>query len=191
MEKKPRWNRAAVLTVAGELADHAGLGALTLTSLAQTLGLRPPSLFNHVESLADLIRGLALVALEELATRIENAVTVPGTPEVALTAMMEAYRNYVREHPGLYAATLAFPATQTTRDPEWALLDRRIMDTGLGLAGKFGLQGAEGIHALRGWRAFAHGFSDLERQRGFGIPLDTDDSYRRGVQALTPPPKGG
>lgn len=185
-EKKIRWNRATVVAAAGDLADAEGLAAVTLTRLAQGLGIRPPSLFNHVESLADLVRYLALGALAELVDRLEGAVTAQETASGALEALMQAYRGYVRQHPGRYAATLALPVAQVQNDPEWRALDDRILAVGRGLAARFGLEGPAAIHALRGWRALAHGFSDLERQGGFGIPLDCDESFRLAVHALTP-----
>jgi len=185
-EKKIRWNRATVVAAAGDLADAEGLAAVTLTRLAEVLGIRPPSLFNHVESLADLVRLLALGALADLVDRLEGAVAAQETAPAALEALMQTYRTYVRQHPGRYAATLALPVAQVQNDPEWKALDERILEVGRGLAARFGLEGPAGIHALRGWRALAHGFSDLERQGGFGIPLDADESFRLAVQALTP-----
>lgn len=185
-EKKTRWNRTTVVAAAGDLADTEGLGAVTLTRLAEVLGIRPPSLFNHVESLADLVRRLALGTLSDLVESLERAVAAHDEPSQALGAFMEAYRSFVRRHPGRYAATLAYPVAHWQSDPEWKTLDQRILDVGGNLAARFGLEGPAAIHALRGWRALAHGFSDLERQGGFGIPLDGDESFRLAVQALTP-----
>lgn len=188
MEKKPRWNRASVVAVAGDLADAHGLGALTLARLADELGIRPPSLFNHVDNLGDLIRQVALGALADLATDLEAAVASHEEPPRALAALMEAYRSYVHRHPGRYAATLAVPVAHGQNDPAWKALDERILGTGRSLAARWGLEGAAAVHALRSWRALAHGFSDLERQGGFGLPLDQDESFLWAVQALTPRP---
>lgn len=187
-EKKVRWNRAAVVTRAGDLVDREGLGALTLTRLAEDLGIRPPSLFNHVDSLAGLVRDIAADAVEQLVGRLEAALDLPHTPAQGLLTLMETYRAYVRQHPGRYAATLAIPATVASRDPGLASGETRFMAAGLGLAREFGLTGTDAVHALRGWRALAHGFSSLEQNRAFGIPLDGDESFRRAVEALTPAP---
>ena len=186
MEKKPRWNKVMVVEAACRLADSEGLAAVTLTRLAETLGIRPPSLFNHVESLADLVHEMALSALGNLVAEWEQALAGPGTAAEALVRLMLAYRGYVKAHPGQYAATLALPAALAQKDERWAQVGERIVSSGLALAARFGLEGAAGIHALRGWRALAHGFSHLERQGGFGIDLDVEESYLRAVAALTP-----
>lgn len=178
--KKNRWNKERVVTLAGELIDREGLTALTLTRLADTLGIRPPSLFNHVTSLAGLVRDLALVGTLALADRLE--AEAPGS----LNQMLAGYRGFVRDHPGLYAATLAVSRAQAVADPELAGAENRILAVCLRVADGFGLQGQEALHTIRAWRALAHGFSDLERQGGFGLPLDLDESYRRAVAALTP-----
>ena len=180
-EKKIRWNKTRVLSLAAGFVDSEGLAALTLTRLADTMGVRPPSLFNHVDSLAGLIRDLALLGTSSLAECLENV----GTP-ASLEQMMNAYRSFVREHPGLYSATLALPRAQAFADPELSGAENRILEACLKVAKGFGLEGQEALHTLRTWRALAHGFSDLERQGGFGLPLDLDETYRRAVAALRP-----
>ena len=121
-----------------------------------------------------------------MAIRVERAQAVTADPQDALQAMMAAYADFGRRHPGRYAATMAVPAAQAAQDAEWLEVDRRMVGSGLALAARFGLTGAEALHALRGWRALAHGFVDLERRGGFGLPLDSQESYRRAVEALSP-----
>jgi len=185
--KRARWNRASVVERAGDLADQEGLDALTLTRLAEVLGIRPPSLFNHVDSLGGLIRDLAVDAMGRLADQLEAKLAEPHSPEQGLLGMMDDYRSFVHAHPGRYGATLAAPAALAVEDPTFASVESRFMELGLRLAGEFGLKGDDAVHTLRAWRAIAHGFSNLERNQGFGIPLDCDESYRRAVAALTPP----
>ena len=45
-----------IVTEAALLADRDGLGALTLADLAAHLGVRSPSLYNHLDGLPDLAR---------------------------------------------------------------------------------------------------------------------------------------
>lgn len=187
VERKNRWNKASVVALAGDLADREGLETLTLTRLAEAMGVRPPSLFNHVDSLAGLVRDLALAATEALATDIEAAL-LPGNPGASLARFMDAYRRFVLEHPGRYATLLRIPRAQAFADPGLAAAEERILGAALEVASGFGLGGDDALHAVRSWRALAHGFSELERQGGFGLPLDLDDSYRRAVRALTPLP---
>ena len=182
--KKIRWNKASVITLAGDLADAEGLDAVTLTRLAEAMGVKPPSLFNHIDSRNDLVRELALAATLQLAALVESSA--PSTPVEALERMMAAYRAFVSGHPGRYEASLVVSRQQASTDGELHSAEERVVAVGLKVAAGFGLAGPQAIHALRGWRAMAHGFCDLERRGGFGIPLDCDESYHRAVQALTP-----
>jgi len=42
----------------------------------------------------------------------------------------------------------------------------------------------DAIHAVRIVRAALHGFVSLEREGGFAMPIDVDESYRRLVNTL-------
>src|ERR1700722_14839351 len=70
--KKPTPKRvglsaASVLDEAAKLADERGYDQLSLAELATRFRVQPPSLYNHIDSLESLKRGLALRALRELA----------------------------------------------------------------------------------------------------------------------------
>ena len=48
----------------------------------------------------------------------------------------------------------------------------------------YGLEGESAIHAVRAIRSALHGFVTLEREGGFGLPVDIDDSFDRLVSML-------
>ena len=52
---------AAVVRAAADLADAKGIDALTLGEVAARLGVRTPSLYNHIAGLDGLRRDLALL----------------------------------------------------------------------------------------------------------------------------------
>jgi AcrR family transcriptional regulator len=171
---------AAVVGAAAELADAEGLEALTLARLAGSVGVRTPSLYNHVASLDDVRRRVALVALVELGDALRDA-TVGRAGDDALTAMAHAYRAYARAHPGRYAATQRAPAAG---DDERATAAARAVDVLLAVLRGYGLEGDDAIHAARAVRSALHGFVALESGGGFGIPVALDESFDRMVAAL-------
>jgi AcrR family transcriptional regulator len=93
-----------VVASAAELADETGFASVTMGLLASRLGVRPPSLYKHVDSLADLQHRLATLAMTEFGEAIGDAVQGQAGLN-ALTAMLTAARAYVTAHPGRYAAT--------------------------------------------------------------------------------------
>jgi AcrR family transcriptional regulator len=171
---------ASVVAAAAGIADADGLDALTLARLATSVGVRTPSLYNHVASLDDVRRRVALVALVELGDALRDA-TVGRAGDDALTAMAHAYRAYARAHPGRYAATQRAPAAG---DDERATAAARAVDVLLAVLRGYGLEGDDAIHAARAVRSALHGFVALESGGGFGIPVALDESFDRMVAAL-------
>ena len=98
-------DRAAVVEAAAVLADAEGLEQLTLARLAHDLGIRTPSLYNHVEGLDGLRRELALLGLALLEARMARA-TVGKARVDAVLALAKTYRGFAHEHPALYTTSL-------------------------------------------------------------------------------------
>jgi AcrR family transcriptional regulator len=171
---------ASVVAAAAEIADADGLDALTLARLAATVGVRTPSLYNHVGSLDDVRRRVALVAVRELAETMRDAA-VGRAGEDALIAVAAAYRDYARRHPGRYDATQRAPAAG---DDELTVAAGVAVEVLLAILRGYGLEGDDAIHAARGVRSALHGFVALEAGGGFGLPVDLDESFARMVATL-------
>jgi AcrR family transcriptional regulator len=171
---------AAVVAAAADLADENGLDAVTLAAVAGAVGVRTPSLYNHVGGLDDVRRGVALTALREIGDALRDAA-VGRAGDDALTAMAHAYRSYAREHPGRYAATQRAPAAD---DAELSAAGARAVDVLLAILRGYGMDGDDAIHAARAVRSALHGFVALETGGGFGISVDLDESFDRMVAAL-------
>ena len=170
----------AVVGAAAELADAEGLDALTLARLAGAVGVRTPSLYNHVGSLDDVRRRIALLAVRELGDALRDAA-VGRARDDALVALAHAYRAYARAHPGRYAATLRAPAAG---DEELGAAAGRAVEVLLAVFVGYGIEGEDAIHAARAVRSALHGFVALETGGGFGLPVELDESFDRMVAAL-------
>jgi AcrR family transcriptional regulator len=173
-----RLSREAVVEAAAVLADEEGLEALSLSALASRLGIRTPSLYNHVDGLAGLRRELALLGIRELGRRLGRAA-IGKTTDEATFAIARAYREFVKERPGLYAATVRSSRLSYPEDPAFQAAEGEIFETVLAVLASYGLRGDEALHAARGFRSTVHGFATLEVAGGFGIPLDLDESFER------------
>ncbi len=171
----------AVVDAAAELADSEGLEAVTLASLAKRLNVKPPSLYNHLDGLEGVRRALALKALREIGSRITRAA-VGQARDDALIAIAAAFRDFAREHPGLYAASLRAPGLD---DDELVTAGNEIVTVVGAVLSGYGLEGNDALHATRGLRAIIHGFVSLESAAAFGLPLDLDESFRRLLRAFT------
>jgi AcrR family transcriptional regulator len=178
----------AVVAAAADLADADGPGALTLAGVAAHLGVRTPSLYNHVAGLDDLHRRLALLVMTELADRLRSAAVGLAGPD-AVRALLRAARDYALAHPGRYGFVARAPGTVDNpaagaSDTELAQAAGQVVDVFLAGLRAYGLTGDQAVHAVRALRSAVHGFVMLETGGGFGLPQDLDDSFATLVELL-------
>jgi AcrR family transcriptional regulator len=171
---------AQVVDAAAAIGDADGLEAVTLAAVAHALGVRSPSLYNHVAGRDGLLRALALRALGELAAALREASVGRAGPD-ALAAAAGAYRAYARAHPGRYAATLRAPVPG---DAEHAAAAEEVLAVMLAVLRGWELRGEAAVHAVRTVRSALHGFVALEAAGGFGLPVDLEASFARLVATL-------
>ena len=169
-----------VVDAAARIADAEGLDAVTLARVAGELGVRAPSLYNHVDGRRGLLGALAVRGVRGLTTALRDAA-VGRSGADALTATARAYRAYAHAHPGLYAASVAAPAPG---DAEHQAAAQETVDVVFAVLRGWSLEGDDAVHAARAFRSAVHGFVLLEAAGGFGIPVDLDDSFDRLVATL-------
>lgn len=176
-----------IVSVAAEMADSEGVEAVTLASLSERLGIRPPSLYNHVSGLSGLRQQLAVVGLRQLTDAIAAAIEAAEDKSSSVgsdaediayadSVMIEVAREYLafaRKHPGLYELTLRSPQEQ---EVEYVAESERLIGLLLGALKPYGLEHDRAVHIIRGFRSYLHGFASLEQKGGFGLPLEVDDS---------------
>lgn len=170
-----------VIAEAADVADAGGWDALSLAAVAARFGVKLPSLYKHVASVAALREGVATLATRELADAMSDAALGRAQGD-ALTAVAHAYRDYAKRHPGRYAATVAAPRDDATEHLAAAATAVRVVSATI--AG-YGLAGEDAIHAIRAVRAALHGFVSLEVGGGFGLPEDVGVSFDRLVNGLS------
>jgi hypothetical protein len=152
---------------------------MSLSSLALDLDRHTSSLYNHVEGLDGVLRGIALRGVVELGDVLQ-AAAVGRSGRDGLGAMAHAMRRFARTWPGRYAAAQrAYPD-----DPEIAAAGGRVIAVFVAVLRGWDLEGDEAIHAVRVVRSALHGFVALELNGGFGMPLDLDETYDRLVDVL-------
>ncbi len=170
-----------VVEAAAQVADRDGLDALSLASVASTLGVRSPSLYHHVDGLAGLRRQLSIHASGLLAAEVADSAVGLESAE-ALRAIAEQLRSFARRHPGLYDSFLPSPTPQ--EDPEVAAALARPTTVVGSVLVEMGVDPATVIPLIRALRASVHGFVHLEMRGGFGLPDDIDDSFATTINLV-------
>lgn len=173
MTRRAGLDKVAVIEEAARLIDEEGLEQLSFGHLAERLGVRVPSLYNHVAGLPGLKRDLAVYCLRDLLGPLTRAVMGKARAE-AIFALADAFRGYGGAFPGRYTLTLPAPDPD---DKEWQELGRQNVELVRAVLASYKLGEEETIHAIRSLRSIVHGFISLEITGGFALPVDLDASF--------------
>ena len=118
--ERARLTRRAVVDRAIQLADSAGLDALTIRKLAHELGVTPMALYWHFRSKDELLDGLAEQVWSEIDVDVDPGALWPDQ----LRGLLESLLQVLRAHPAAPALLLHketqnesfLRATETTLD---------------------------------------------------------------------------
>lgn len=173
--------RDSVVEAAAAMADEVGLKSLTLAALAERLGVKQPSLYKHLDSLADLHRSVSLLAKRELGEAISRAA-VGRSGADAIFAMSHAYRKWAILHPGRYDVSQTPPAPGDVEDETTMMA---AIQTIADVLTAYQLEGDDSVDAIRAFRSILHGFVSLETSGGFALKADVNRSFDRLIEGFT------
>jgi hypothetical protein len=136
--------------------------------------VRAPSLYKHVDGLADLQHRIATLAMTELGEAARDALQGRAGID-ALRALLTATRAYVTAHPGRYTATVG--AEFTGPDDPLLTASARVLASIAAVLRGYGIGDDEMDHAIRTIRCTIHGFAALQASNGFQWSGDPDESF--------------
>src|SRR5215207_597432 len=166
-ERRAPLSRARVLETAVDLADTAGIDALTIRRLAERLGVEPMSIYYHVPNKEAILDG----AVEVVFAEIEQAAGGFAVPETdaawksSLRTRILAARTVMLGHPWA-------PGVLDSRT-DLGLTTARYVDSVVGTLRSGGLSYDLIHHAMHALGSRAYGFS---QELGEGEGDDSDDS---------------
>lgn len=173
-------SRDAIVNAALTFLDREGWDALTINALANQLGTKGPSLYNHVHSLDDLRRTVRMRVVGDIIDML-NTVGQGRTPDDAVMVMAAAYRSYAHHHPGRYSAFTRMPLGGD--DPEFTQATHDAAAPVISVLASYGLDDEAAFYAaLEFWSAM-HGFVLLE-MTGVMSGIDTDAVFTDMVMRL-------
>ncbi len=169
-----------VIASAVALADAAGLDTMTLGAVARSLGVSVPSLYKHVDSLADVRRSIGLRAARSLREKLATSA-VGKSGRDALGAMAMSYREWASTHPGQYQAIQSAPDPE---DAEMLLAAGDVVATISAVLSGYHLSEDATIDAIRFVRSVLHGFVGLVQAGGFKLDRDVEASFAAMIDGL-------
>jgi AcrR family transcriptional regulator len=180
MPARPRTSREAIVAAASALLEADGIEAVTMSAVAERVGVRGPSLYKHVDGWGALIRAVASQVTADLSEAIEGATASRREPRAGIRAAAVAYRRFVHAHPNGYGLLFAHLA------PDWLPPSDAIAAVGRPLVGAMEkLVGPDrALEAARTLAAWAHGFVSMELAGAFRLGGDVDAAFAYGIEAV-------
>lgn len=168
-----------ITRAASQMIAEVGCSQFSLRDLAARLGVRPSSLYNHVNGIGEINVAVALDASAQMNHRL--SAVLQGLPkEEAFLRGLTEYRAFAAENPELYKLLYRLHGA----NEENAALIRRAaihsVEPLRNVVKQFGLGDSDMIHYMRYLRSVLYGFLTLTGE-GFllrgGVPRDESYSF--------------
>jgi AcrR family transcriptional regulator len=170
----PSSRRAQIVIAARRLLEDDGPEALSMRNVAAEIGIRAPSLYEHVADKRALESAIIAAGLHEQGVALRAALVgdAAGDP---LTAIAQSWRRWAHAHPHVYGLIYA-------RDLDRS--DAAVAESELFAGAPLReICGGDLVTARVIW-AFAHGMVNLELTDRFPPGTDVETLWVRGLDAL-------
>lgn len=173
-------DREQLILTAWEMVEAEGSESLSLGRLAAKLGIKAPSLYNHIKNKAALIRAVNEMTQRRLFSSLNEVIQQENT-EAQLLAIANTYRAFALAHPTVYM--LAFSTVEAEARPDADEQERAVLPL-QAIITQLVKDEAHALPFLRGFWALVHGFVMLEINQQFRRGGSLDDAYIQSVQAF-------
>lgn len=174
-------NKKAIVDASIELIEEEGNRAFSLNELARRLGIKPASLYNHIENMQELI-GEVGYRIAVMIKQAELDAIAGKHRDEALFALSDAYRAFAREHIDLYKVIMGM---QKDKNACTESAHSELIEPIIQVLSDYRIEESEIVHWQRILRATMHGFIAHEYAGGFRhFPAEHDDTYHKAIKTI-------
>ncbi|QAA32256.1 TetR/AcrR family transcriptional regulator [Clostridium manihotivorum] len=175
--QKRNLTKEKIIQVAFSLSDEIGLNNLTFPKIAEQLGIKYPSLYNHFNNMEDLKIAMTIALLNDLNSMLAKRL-IGKSGETAVREFSNAYREFALENRTAYWLFMNIPHTgdekvyllaKETTNIIYQILDFYIKDK------------TQLAHKGRALRSLLHGFVSLYSFGYFHGEVDLEESFQSMV----------
>lgn len=173
-------SKEEIIEKAAMLANERGLAYLSVTTLSEYLGIKKPSLYNHMKTIDDVYKNIMIYGWKKVSEEIVKEICLKD----AKTNLMEYGRKvykFALDNPGVFEAMLWYNKYS----------DDVLLEATEGLYTFFfkqtdslGIDREIANHLLRTYRAFLEGFIMLQIHNSFGNPISIEESFEISMNVL-------
>lgn len=147
-----------ILAEAVACMESTGQPVVSLHEVARRLGVKTPSLYNHIKNTKELRYEIFQYAIGQFVAN-QRAATANKRKDEAVRAFAEAYHTFAVENKGLYRLIMSIPLEEDDRAKEVAI---PLLETVVEILKDYGLTEESVAHWQRVLRAILHGFISEE-----------------------------
>lgn len=171
-------DRETIIATARQMIEDEGVDKLSLRSLAESLGVKAPSLYRYVRNKTALLRAINEGTTRQMMDALYHAADDKDSATERLMAVAKAFRHFVHENPACYMLSANTPNDETRPDAdEREALVLPLQQIFTDITGK-----DDSLAGIRGAYAFLHGWAILEVteqfERGGNLEADFERSFR-------------
>ena len=176
---RARTSLDAIVVAARQILESDGLPAVTMSRVAETVGVRAPSLYKRVADRDTLIRAVSDSVVADLSRALDRALETDD-PRRDLRNAANSYRSFVLRNPNGYRLLFADLPADASPDPAMvAAVGLPIVRAIARLIGE--PKAVEGARTMVAW---AHGFVSMELAGAFRLGGDVDAAYSFGIESI-------
>ena len=164
---KPAIDQELIVDTALSLIKGEGLDAVSLSRVAEELGVTQPALYHHLDGVVDLWRLIGLRSRAMLAERLRHAC-MGRSGYAALEAVSHAWLDFATDQPGLYHADDRYPCAG---DPEVEAAVAEVVGILEAALRSFGLGEDDQRSAALTLRNALHGHCTFQLRDGHPLPF--------------------
>lgn len=169
-----------VICRAAQIANEVGIENITLKMLADDLGVKSPSLYNHIEGLEDLKNQLMIYGWKQMEQKImQSVIGISGYD--AIKAGCYSFYEYATENPGVFNAMLWYNKFQNSETIE---ATSGLFSILFKVTSSLNISDENCNHIIRTLRGFLEGFSLLVNNKAFGNPISIEESFELSLNVL-------
>ena len=174
-------SREKVIAEACAIANEEGLNAVTITNLANRLGIKKPSLYNHIKDQEDIFGGIMIQGWNHVSNEICQEIT-NDDPKEAINELSHGIYDYAIANPGIFEAMLWY---NTYENEGLKLVSEGLYTFFFSQTDKLGIERNMANHLLRTYRSLIEGFILLVIHNSFGNPVSIEESFQISIDMFT------
>ena len=180
--KEKSLSRQDVIAAAICCIDRGGASALGVSQVARFLGIKPPAIYKHLQSGADLQRATVIKLWQQYLTKCQQMISERSLTTDLLKQLGHFTRNFAKTYPARYQVMMQVQLQPS--DSESAVIIQQLLKFLRQALNTYDLTDTQLIDAMRMLNASIYGFIAVEQAGLMTLERSTDQSYDVMLDAL-------